>query len=137
MASSSPWAVSASKNVLAGYSYTICVSCTNGVQTVTENRWVVTLTGCGSTLTAPTSTPDPVSLTYSSSDSSDRIYPLSSMSSTDWDTYFANTASSNCPITSCSLFEAGCSTALTSPVSIGSTSPFNVIALKSDAAGYT
>ena len=97
----------------------------------------MTLTGCGDKLTAPSATPDAISMTYSISDSDDMIYPLSSMSSTDWDTYFANSDSTNCGITSCSLFENGSSTALTTPISIGSSTPFDVTALKSDIAGYS
>jgi hypothetical protein len=34
MGSASPYDVTALKNVLAGYTLTMCVSCTNGAQTV-------------------------------------------------------------------------------------------------------
>jgi hypothetical protein len=91
----------------------------------------VTLIGCGSTLSVPPATPDAVSMTYSISDSDDVIYPLSSMSSTDWNTYFSNSDSTNCGITSCSIFETSSSTSLTTPISIGSSTPFDVTALKS------
>jgi hypothetical protein len=91
----------------------------------------VTLNGCGSKLTVPSATPDAVSMSYSTSDTDDVIYPLSSMSSTDWNTYFANTDTTHCGITSCSLSESGSSSSLTTPISIGSSSPFDVTALKS------
>jgi hypothetical protein len=77
-----------------------------------------------------------VTLIYSASDTSEVIHPLEDMASTDWNTYLSNTETANCPITSCTLFEAGCSTPLTSPISMGAL-PFDVTALKNDPVGYT
>jgi hypothetical protein len=96
----------------------------------------LTITDCSSTLTLP-SAADAVSLLYSSSDLSDVIHPSSGMSSSDWDSYLTNSDTSNCPITTCSLFEAGCSTLLSSPVSMEASTPWDVTALTNFPAGYT
>ena len=59
------------------------------------------------------------------------------MSSSDWDTYFANTDSTHCGINECILYESDCSTVMTSPISMGASTPWDVTALKNIAAGYT
>jgi hypothetical protein len=64
------------------------------------------------------------------------IYPVIS-SWVSWNTYFSNIDSTNCPITSCSLFESDCTTSLSSPVSMESSSPWSVTAMKNEVSGYS
>jgi hypothetical protein len=140
MDSSSPWAITADKNVLAGYSYTLCISCTNGVQTVQETRWVVTLVGCSSSLTVPSSSPSAKSLTYYSSTSSYYTSYEIYLDSSGWDYsygYFSNSMSSDCPITSCSLYDSDCSTPRSTDISMDSSSPWDVHADRTVLAGYS
>jgi hypothetical protein len=132
----SPWDITALKNVLGGYSKTICISCTNGAQTVQKDNWSVNLLDCQNAISDPASAPTSSSLTYNPATSSSIIYPISS-TWTSWDSFFSNSDTTNCAITSCSLYEADCSTALSSPVSIGSSSPWNVAATQNILAGYT
>ena len=134
--SSTPWDITALRNTLAGYSQTMCISCTNGAQTVQKDNWSLTLLACENGLTSPASSPTSSLLAYDSSASPEVIYPISS-SWTSWDSYFSNAGSNNCPITSCTLYESDCATALTSPVSMGASSPWDVAAMKNVFAGYT
>jgi hypothetical protein len=103
MESSSPWSVTAMKNEIAGYTKTMCVKCTNGAQTVTRDNWVLTQTGCGGVLSVPLATPDASGCAvkdYHSTYTNSNIYPTGcAFTWTDWDTYFGNTDSTNCPIT--------------------------------------
>jgi hypothetical protein len=124
MGDSSPWDMTAEKDRAAGYSQSLCVSCTNGAQNITIDDWVVTQTAspCASTLTVPSSDPGTLSLTYSSSAGNYKHnwYP---------EEYFSNTDSSNCPITSCTLYDSDCSTERTANVYIpGSESDWPIYA---------
>jgi hypothetical protein len=77
-------------------------------------------------------------LTYEAS-GSEVIKPSNSYSTMD--TLFTNTDTDNCPITSCTLYDAGsCGTGTFSgaaDITIGSTAPFEITASKGVAAGYT
>ena len=69
MDSSTPWDVSATRDSLAGYTQTMCVSCMNGPQTIQIDNWSVSLDPCTpSTFTTPSKIPDAVSLSYNSTD---------------------------------------------------------------------
>ena len=59
MAGSSPWGITMDRTVMAGYEYTLCVSCTNGAGTKTDNNWKVKLNplDCSDTLTDVSGTP--------------------------------------------------------------------------------
>ena len=67
MANSSPWAITANKNVVAGYTETVCISCFNGFQTITKNNYIVTQSplSCTGVLSLGT-TPSSPSLFYNS-----------------------------------------------------------------------
>jgi len=95
-------------------------------------------TDCSSTLIVPVSPtpvpPDAISLTYASGSTStiNIITPWS-----DWDSYFSNTETSDCPITGCTLYESDCSTVMSSPISIGVSSPWDIFANIAIPAGYS
>ena len=48
MSSSSPFTITAKRNVAAGYSVTLCVRCNNGVDYINVTPWTVTQEGCDS-----------------------------------------------------------------------------------------
>jgi hypothetical protein len=104
---------------------------------VVKDNWSVSLSSCNSVLSSPSAAADSGTFTWDVNSGTENIYPVSSSSWTSWSTYFSNTDSANCPITACALYESGCSTALTSPVSIASSSPWLVTAEKGIVAGYT
>jgi hypothetical protein len=133
---SSPWDVTALLNQMNGYSQSMCVSCTNGAQTIQKDNWSVNLIDCENAISNPASAPTASSLTYDAATSSVVIYPIST-TWTSWDSFFSNSDTTNCAITSCSLYESDCSTALSSPVSVGASSPWDVAASKNILAGYT
>ena len=86
---------------------------------------------CGSSLSAATGTAD-VTLTYTAGASAEAISPDSTTSTWDPDTVFSSTA--GCPITSCTLYESGCSTAYSgSDLTFSMTS---ITAVKTNTAGY-
>jgi hypothetical protein len=87
-------------------------------------------------MTVPSATADSGTLDFDMSSPTEIIYPTSD-SWTSWNVYFSNTDTTNCPITSCSLFESGCSTSMTNPVSIGGSTPWLVTARRDDTDGYT
>jgi hypothetical protein len=118
MGDSTPWDMTAEKDRTAGYSQSLCVSCTNGAQTITIDDWFVTQTAspCGNILSVPSATPDATTVVYSTTTTSESIYPIST-TWVSWNDFFSNTDSTNCPITGCTLKDSTCSSEVTSPVS--------------------
>jgi hypothetical protein len=88
----------------SGFSGTVDVTCThNSDSAVTAiHSMTLTIIDCSSVLSSPTS-PESVSLAYDSSTNTEAIQITSTW--TDWNTHFLNTDSTNCPITSCSLYD--------------------------------
>ena len=95
---------------------------------------------CSNVLTVPTTAPDAVTLSYSYNScpgyGCETIHPDSSYSSTQWDNYFSNTDSTNCAISSCTLYDTGCVTERSTNVWMESSSPWDVIADRNDLTGY-
>jgi hypothetical protein len=59
------------------------------------------------------------------------------MISSDLDTYFANTDTVNNGITGCTLYENDCSIEMIDPISIDSSTPFDVTARRDIPEGYS
>lgn len=83
-------------------------------------------------MTVPPDTADSGTLLYSTSSTTQVIYPIST-TWTSWDAYFGITDTNNCGISSCSLKDDGCSNSLSDPVYI---STFDVTAKRDVSAGY-
>ena len=84
----------------AGYQHSICVSCTNGQQTVTLDNWIhKQIKDCTSSLTVGTQAN--TALDYSGDPLLVSVGPAS------WETFFQNTETIDCPILSCSISDAG------------------------------
>jgi hypothetical protein len=133
MAGVSPFDVTALKNVLAGYSQTMCVSCTNGAQTVHKDNWSVSQLTCNTVLTAPTTTLT-TSVTYDPLISTETIFPWSGTST--WDIFFSNTDTTNCPITACNIYTST-GAVKTYPFSMDSSSPWGVPVRRNVVNGYS
>jgi hypothetical protein len=88
----------------------------------------VTLTNCGSVLSVPSAAPDASGyaiMDYHSSYTDTNIYITGSAGTwTDWNTYFNNADSTNCPMTSCTLYDDDCVTARSGDVFMGSSDPW-------------
>ena len=86
---------------------------------------------CGSSLSAATGTAD-VTLAYEAGSTAESISPDSSTSTWDPDTVFSSIA--GCPVTSCNLYNSGCTTLFSgSDVTLSLTS---ITAVKTNTAGY-
>jgi hypothetical protein len=59
------------------------------------------------------------------------------MTSSKWGTYFSNSNPNFCGISQCSLYEDDCTTAMSDPISMDSSSPWDMKARKDIDAGYT
>jgi hypothetical protein len=71
MESSSPWVINAENDWDAGYDQTLCVTCTNGVQTIQVDNWSVIQTpDCGTALTVPSNDPSVEILTFTNNEDS-------------------------------------------------------------------
>ena len=129
VAGTTPFGITATKNVNGGYIETVCVSCSNTLQTIDYDNFKITQTHCAVAITPKTVPPDPM-MTYSTAPSSQIVG--------DWTTYFTNADTTYCPITSCSLKNAGCGGAFSgAQLSIPSAaSPWSVSANKNVVAGY-
>ena len=79
----SDYYVTAERDVAAGYSYTICIECSSPYQTVQKDGWVISLVGCGNSMTVPSESPTAITLTYTTY-SWDDEHTIQ----TDWDSYF-------------------------------------------------
>ena len=80
-----------------------------------------------------------VALTYSRRGADASVIPSSPF--TTWDAFFQNTDTTNCPITSCSLYDSGsCGTGAYSgaaEVSMDASSPWGITASVTETAGYS
>ena len=84
---------------------------------------------CSIALTNVASTPSNPSFAYNSAGTE---------SVGDMNTFFVNADSTNCAITSCTVFLADCSSAYTSGlISMASSSPFAMTANRNEVGGYT
>ena len=99
--SNSPWDITMSVQEPSGYSFSLCVTCTNGLQSISIDNWAVVLNSidCSATM-SPGSTPDVTNI-YDASLTGQVLL------GTDWDTFFSNTEPTDCAITSCTLWKAG------------------------------
>ena len=65
MATASPWGITASVTKTAGYTWPVCVRCTNGGQTVDLDNWTITqlaqVAACSGTVSFVIDTVVPVS----------------------------------------------------------------------------
>jgi hypothetical protein len=127
-----PFTVTSNKNVLVGWTETVCIECSNALQTITFDNYVVTQNrDCGTALTLVSMPADPV-LAYDA---------VSTASIGQWDSFFANSDATNCAITSCSMvFSLACGgtfgATLTTDVSIAAINPFALTADQNLALGY-
>ena len=115
----------------AAYDIYVCVRCTNGQDSQDMNGWRFILNNaCSSSMTAPAKTD--VTLAYAASSAAEAISPQSGVA---WvpDTVFSNTIA-GCEITSCTLYDAGCTTAYSGSEVTFSTS--SITAIKTDIDGY-
>jgi hypothetical protein len=94
----------------------------------------VTLSSCAGVLSVPSAAPDASGAAlmdyHSSYTDSDIFITGASGTWTDWNTYFSNTDTSNCPITSCTLYENDCTTAMSGDVFMDSSTPWLVEMLR-------
>jgi hypothetical protein len=98
--------VTAKKNVDLGYEDTVCVSCMNSASSLIEfDNWKVTQKPNCETLTANSLTNK--EFPYDVSQTSTTVYTSAQA--------FANSKGSACPITSCTVKQQDCSTALVAP----------------------
>jgi hypothetical protein len=112
LGSTDPWDAMAVRNEASGYTISICVECTNTIQTVQTGAWRVILSGCA-TVTVPYEDTEDTYYTYDNRlTTSVQIKPSAEWVS--WDTYFSNTDTTNCAFASCALYEPDCSTLMTS-----------------------
>ena len=81
--SSSQLYVKAIRNLLSGYTHTVCLECSSPYQTVQKDGWVISLAGCSNSMTVPSASPTAVTISYTSSTSDDE-YTIQK----DWDTIF-------------------------------------------------
>jgi len=134
MDASAPWHITMSVTEPAGYSWSTCVRCSNGAQTIDLDNWLMTQTplDCSSTMTPGSD--------IVSSRSYGGATATAFVRGGEWNTYFQNTDETNCPITSCSLWEAG-SCGVTSFVStnvyIESALPWRIYSEENVLAGYS
>jgi hypothetical protein len=101
MDTSSPWTggVLANKQNTLGYSYQICIRCSNGWQTTDLDYWLISQSqDCSPTLSTPP-TPTSVYLAYIMGASDEAVTPTPTF--TTWDALFSNSYTAGCPITSC------------------------------------
>ena len=117
---SSVGVVTAKQNVEDGYADTVCISCSNShSSTVEHDNWKVTQApNCASTLTLGSVTDQ--AFAYDASLTTTSVYTSI--------TAFTNSKTSLCPITTCSVKQSDCSTALVAPfdslLSVDGSSPF-------------
>jgi hypothetical protein len=114
-------AITGKQNVAAGYEDTVCIRCENTHGSfVDHDNWKVTQAPDCSTLVAGSLTNQVFD--YSASATATTVYTGA--------TLFTNIRSSACPITSCTLKQTGCSTALVAPfdslITFVNTSPFTL-----------
>ena len=89
-------------DVIHGWSETVCVFCSNGIQSLTFDDFKVSQRSkCVSVLSASATQVKPLVLKY---DETDLRYELI----TDWRTEFLNEDKDNCPIKSCSILTEKC-----------------------------
>ena len=132
-------AITAIKTVEAGYSYDLCIRCTNGSDTDDLDNWTVQQTSkCASSMSAGTGAS--VTQAYESGGSDVTITPLAS-GFTSWDSFFNNLLHADCAFTSCTISAAGsCGGAFTGTdagyFSFNADSPWDLTMSVDVAAGY-
>ena len=130
MAGSTPWAITANQNIQNGYTETVCVSCTNGLDTYSYFNFIVTqIRDCATALTAKAGATNSFILFYQAASTG----PIG-----EWTTYFDDADTTNCAITSCVIKSADCSGAYAgSHITIASSLPFAIEGARSIQAGWT
>ena len=116
------------RDVAAGYTETVCFSCSN-VQDTQTKQVAITLISCLNTLSVISSPTSSAIEGYNTS-------PNTITVSTSWSNFFQTSDSTNCPITSCSLSLRGCTGSPTYS-SMSSSSPFGITSQRNVQAGYT
>ena len=140
MLSSSPWTITAKRDVVAGYTYSVCLQCSvqNNEDTAKADNWDITLNGldCSNTLSHSGSLFVTNNIAYVAGQNQD-ITP------SDWNTYFSNTDSTNCPITECGIHAhddcqdgASTKTSANSNVWMSTSSPWTLTMSKQEVNGY-
>ena len=118
----------APRSIAAGYTQEICIECKTSHLTKTMTYTVTQLADCSSAITnnAVTST-----YTFNYAASGTQSYPIP--------TFFTNQYESDCgAISSCSLMQASCLAALSSPyASIDTAGPISVVFQTGVSAGYS
>jgi hypothetical protein len=84
-------------------------------------------------MTGPNSDED-ITMDYDKDQSAEPIKIKSSFN--DWDDHFNNQYTTDCPITSCSLYENDCSTSFSGNVAMSATSPWSITMDRTITAGY-
>jgi hypothetical protein len=132
---SSPWALTAVQNVVLGYTETVCISCSNGLDTQTHTYNIAqNALICTSTLSAAASVKANPTMAYNS---------VTTTESTGiWTDFFQNSDTTNCPVTACTLYASPCPTAYATTYSSGKQlmsgiSPWGITANKNILAGWT
>lgn len=99
----------AMKNVIAGFDTTVCIDCSNGAQSSFRDNYSVQQTSqCFSSL-APVKTDlntRKTNLIF------DKSLPDKALT-TGWSDLFVNSLTTACPITKCTIMQAGCEKAYT------------------------
>ena len=137
MASNSPWIITAKKNILAGYDVTVCIECTNGVDTITLKNYRINqvINTCSADLSAATSAPSNPTLTYNGTTITETV-------ASSYTVFFASAnGMGTCPISSCIIKAEGCSLSYASVYPVGRTSiatstPWAVTSFKNVNNGY-
>ena len=139
MGASPNYEITASETNPAGYVLNLCYDCEIKPTGKTPIKFSkpVTVTAlaldCSSSLTPAASFVDPPSIPYNSGGTSSSI-----VIAADYETVYTHVQKNDCPLSSCSVFDSGCSVALGSTdVSLGSTPTFSLTASEVNPLGYT
>ena len=133
-----PLTLFAATDVEAGYSYAICIQCSNAQETVDTGAIgpiIVTQDpDCSDSLTSPGTPPNFVN-EFSAGGADVSTWPDTALS---WDIFFQNTETSACPITNCVFGNAGdCGvSSVIAGLTFSTTSPWEIYSSVSEVAGY-
>ena len=130
-----PFRVMSDQTSIRGYSdRTFCLQCSNKDESMVSLPFSVTQTSkCLTTLKTKSTPFAPKTIAFKSNSLSDTVIASS------WSTFFTNTDQQHCPVLSCSVFAAGCSTNTdqSSIWTMNNNLSFSLFAKNSNPLGYS
>ena len=131
MDTTSPWKLTAYKNVSAGWTEHICMKCDNIQDSYSyDNYEMYQKKDCRNHLSIVSVPPNNPILTFNTVTTTTNIGNM--------DSFFTNLDATICGITSCSIYLSDCSSAYSgSYISFTDSSPFNIVAVMNIQVGYT